>query len=95
MEKGIFRPNCWSNYLVESLGQITGLNCWVKSGDQVELVEVVLRFRGYLDVVFLDLGDLGTVLVMVAAGVAALWAERFHGVLGVNRRACRIASVAW
>ena len=26
MEKGICQPNCWSNSLVESLGQITGLN---------------------------------------------------------------------
>jgi hypothetical protein len=51
---------------------------WVKSGDEVELAEVVLRFRGDLDVVLLDLGKLGTVLVVVAAGVAALWADRFH-----------------
>jgi hypothetical protein len=26
MEKGICQPNCWSNSLVESLGQITGSN---------------------------------------------------------------------
>jgi len=71
---------------------------WVKSGNQIHLVKIVLRFagNGYLDVVLLDLGKLGTVLVVVAVRVAALWAERFHGVLtGVNRRACRIASVAW
>jgi hypothetical protein len=43
----------------------------------------------------LDLGKLGTVLVMVAAGVAALWADVFHGVLmGVNIRASRMASLA-
>ena len=72
---------------------------WVKSGDQVELVEVVLRFRGNgdLDVVLLDLGKLRAILMVVAVRVAALDADRFHGVgvLGVNRRACRIASVAW
>ena len=45
---------------------------WVKSGEQVELVEVVLCFRGYLDVILLDLGDLGAVLVMVAVRVTAL-----------------------
>ena len=47
---------------------------WVKSGDQVELVEVVLRLRGNgdLDVVLLDLWQLGTVLVVVAVAVAAL-----------------------
>jgi hypothetical protein len=45
---------------------------WVKSGDQVELVEIVLCFRGYLDVVLLDLGKLGTVLVVVAVAMAAL-----------------------
>ena len=39
---------------------------WVKSGDQIELAEVVLCFRGYLDVICLDLGDLGAILVMVA-----------------------------
>ena len=47
---------------------------WVKSGDQVELAEVVLRLRGNgdLDVVLLDLWQLGTVLVVVAVTVAAL-----------------------
>ena len=47
---------------------------WVKSGDQVELAEVVLRLRGNgdLDVVLLDLWQLGTVLVVVAVAVAAL-----------------------
>jgi hypothetical protein len=47
---------------------------WVKSGEQVELVEVVLRLagNGYLDVVRLDLGQLGTVLVMVAVAMATL-----------------------
>jgi len=62
------------------------------------LVESVLGFagNGYLDVVLLDLGKLRAILVVVTVRVAALWAERFHGVLtGVNRRACRIASVAW
>jgi len=70
---------------------------WVKSGDQIELVKSVLRFRSDLDVVLLDLWQLGTVLVVVAVRVAALDADGFHGVgeLGVNRRACRIASVAW
>jgi len=54
---------------------------WVKSGDQVELAESVLRFagNGYLDVrILLDLGKLGTVLVVVTVRVAALDAERFH-----------------
>jgi hypothetical protein len=51
---------------------------WVKSGDQIHLVEVVLCFRGYLDVILLDLGKLGTVLVVVAVRVAALDANRFH-----------------
>jgi hypothetical protein len=53
---------------------------WVKSGDQVELAEVVFRFagNGYLDIVLLDLGKLGTVLVVVAVRVAALDADRFH-----------------
>ena len=55
---------------------------WVKSGDQIELVEVVLCFRGYLDVVLLDLGQLGTVLVVVAVRVAALNASGFHCMLG-------------
>jgi len=60
------------------------------------LAESVLRFRGYLDVVLLNLGDLGTVLVVVAVAMATLDASGFHGVLmGVKRRACRIASVAW
>ena len=63
---------------------------WVKSGGQVELVEVVLSLagNGYLDVVLLDLGKLGTVLVVVAVRVATLDASGFHGVLmGVKRRA--------
>ena len=45
---------------------------WVKSRDQVELVESVLCFRGYLDVVLLDLGKLGAILVMIAVALAAL-----------------------
>ena len=56
---------------------------WVKSGEQVELVEIILRFRRDLDVVFvilLDLGDLWAVLVVVAVRVTALDANRFHGV---------------
>ena len=53
---------------------------WVKSGDQVELVEGVLRFagNGYLDVVRLDLWKLRAILVVVTVRVAALWADRFH-----------------
>ena len=52
---------------------------WVKSGDQVELAESVLRFagNGYLDVL-LDLGDLWAIGVMVSVRLSALWANRFH-----------------
>jgi hypothetical protein len=55
---------------------------WVKSGDQIELVEVVLCFagNGYLDVVLLDLGKLWAMLVVVAVRVTALDADGFHGV---------------
>ena len=45
---------------------------WVKSGDQIHLVEVVLRFRRDFYLVLLDLWKLGTVLVVVAVAVAAL-----------------------
>ena len=47
---------------------------WVKSGDQIELVEIILCFAGNgdLDVILLDLGDLGAVLVVVAVRVTAL-----------------------
>lgn len=45
---------------------------WVKSGNQIELVKSVLRFRRDLDVILLDLGDLGAVLVVVAVRVTAL-----------------------
>jgi hypothetical protein len=53
---------------------------WVKSGNQIELVKSVLRFCRDLDVILLDLGDLGAVLVVVAVRVTALDANRFHGV---------------
>jgi hypothetical protein len=44
------------------------------------LVEIVLGFTGCLNVgILLDLGDLWAVLVMVAVGVAAFWADVFHG----------------
>ena len=54
---------------------------WVKSGDQihlVELVEVVLRFRRDFYLVLLDLGDLGAILVVIAVALAALDASGFH-----------------
>ena len=59
---------------------------WVKSGDQIHLVEVVLRFRRDLDVVFvilLDLGELWAMGVVVAVRVTALDADGFHGVYGL------------
>lgn len=71
---------------------------WVKSGHQVELVEVVLRFRRDFYLILLDLGKLGTVLVMVAAGVAALNADGFHCKLGFvdsNRQACSNGQGGW
>jgi len=54
---------------------------WVKSGDQVELVESVLGFagNGYIDVrILLDLGDLGAILVVIAVALATLNASGFH-----------------
>jgi len=72
---------------------------WVKSGDQVELVKVVLRFAGNGDLdVLLDLGKLGTVLVVVAVRVAALNADGFHCKLGFvdsNRQACSNGQDGW
>ena len=71
---------------------------WVKSWDQVELVEVVLRFRSDLDVVLLDLGKLGAILVVVAVRVAALNADGFHcmlGSVGSNRQACSNGLGGW
>ena len=58
---------------------------WVKSGNQIELVKSVLRFRRDLDVIFvilLDLGDLWAIDVMVAVRVTALNASGFHCMLG-------------
>ena len=43
MEKGICQPNCWSNSLVESLGQITGLNLTPLSSHSVSNTLVRLR----------------------------------------------------
>ena len=67
---------------------------WVKSGDQVELVEIILRVRRDLDVVLLDLWDLWAMGVVVAVRVTALGADGFHGVLGLltNCRPCRMSS---
>ena len=57
-----------------------------RSGDVLHLVEVVLGFAGDLDVrILLDLGQLGTVLVVVTVRMAALWADvLFHGWLLVG-----------
>jgi len=44
------------------------------------LVEIVFGLAGNFDVsVRLDLWKLGTVLVVVAVGLAAFWADVFHG----------------
>ena len=54
--------------------------------EELHLVEIVLGFAGDLDVsVRLDFGQFWAVLVMVAVGATALWANVFHwvGVLGV------------
>jgi hypothetical protein len=47
------------------------------------LVEVVLRFRGYLDVVLLDLWQLWAMGVVVSVRVTALGADGFHGEYGL------------
>lgn len=54
--------------------------------EELQLVEIVLGFAGDFNVsVRLDLGQFWAVLVMVAVGATALWANVFHwvGVLGV------------
>ena len=51
---------------------------WVKSGDQIHLVEIVLRFCGDFYLVLLDLWQLRAILVVIAVALAALDASGFH-----------------
>jgi hypothetical protein len=57
---------------------------YVTSWHKLHLVEVVLRLAGCFYVrILLNLWDLWAMLVVMAVGVAAFWADVFHGCLVV------------